>query len=78
MLFPATLRWVKGKARAHGALLRFELPISGEHVVAVAARPALHRDPFDRLRVAQAQVEGITLLTCDPHVAAYPGPVRTL
>ena len=53
-----------------------ELPIAGDHVVAVASLPALHRDPFDRLLVAQAQVEGITLLTSDPLVAAYPGPVR--
>jgi PIN domain nuclease of toxin-antitoxin system len=53
-----------------------ELPIAGDHVVAVAALPPLHRDPFDRLLVAQAQVEGITLLTSDPLVAAYPGPVR--
>jgi PIN domain nuclease of toxin-antitoxin system len=55
-----------------------ELPITGDHAVAVAALPDLHRDPFDRLLVAQAQVEGITLLTCDPQVAAYPGPVRKL
>ena len=53
-----------------------ELPIAGEHVVAVAALPTLHRDPFDRLLVAQAQAEGITLLTSDPVVAGYPGPVR--
>lgn len=55
-----------------------ELPIAGEHVVAVAALPTLHRDPFDRLMVAQAQVEGITLLTSDPLVAAYPGPIRKI
>jgi PIN domain nuclease of toxin-antitoxin system len=36
----------------------------------------LHRDPFDRLLVAQAQAEGIILITADPRVAAYPGPVR--
>lgn len=53
-----------------------ELPIGGDHVVAVASLPSLHRDPFDRLLVAQAQVEGITLLTSDPLVAAYPGPIR--
>ena len=55
-----------------------ELPIAGEHVVAVAALPTLHRDPFDRLLVAQAQVEGITLLTSDPLVATYPGPIRKI
>ena len=53
-----------------------ELPIAGDHVVAVTSLPMLHRDPFDRLLVAQAQVEGITLLTSDPVVAGYPGPVR--
>lgn len=53
-----------------------ELAVAGDHAVAVAALPPLHRDPFDRLLVAQAQVEGITLLTSDPAVAAYPGPVR--
>lgn len=54
-----------------------ELPVTGEHAVAVAGLPPLHRDPFDRLLVAQASVEGITLLTADPVVAKYPGPVRT-
>jgi PIN domain nuclease of toxin-antitoxin system len=53
-----------------------ELPVTGEHAVAVAGLPPLHRDPFDRLLVAQASVEGITLLTADPVVAKYPGPVR--
>lgn len=53
-----------------------ELPVTGEHAVAVAGLPPLHRDPFDRLLVAQASVEGITLLTADPIVAKYPGPVR--
>lgn len=53
-----------------------ELPVAGEHAVAVAALPPLHRDPFDRLLVAQAQIEGIVLLTVDPLVAAYPGPIR--
>ena len=53
-----------------------ELAVTGEHAVAVAALPALHRDPFDRLLVAQSIVEGITLLTSDPRVAQYPAPVR--
>ncbi len=53
-----------------------ELPITGEHAVAVAGLPPLHRDPFDRLLVAQAAVEGVTLLTADAIVAKYPGPVR--
>ncbi|MBI5164923.1 MAG: type II toxin-antitoxin system VapC family toxin [Magnetospirillum sp.] len=53
-----------------------ELPIRGEHAVAIEGLPPLHKDPFDRLLVAQAQVEGITLLTADPLVARYPGPIR--
>lgn len=53
-----------------------ELPITGAHAVAVAALPPLHRDPFDRMLVAQAMAEGVTLLTADPEVAAYPGPIR--
>lgn len=53
-----------------------ELMISGAHAAAVLDLPALHRDPFDRLLVAQAQVEGITLLTADETVARYPGPIR--
>jgi len=53
-----------------------ELPIGSEHVVAVDNLPPIHKDPFDRVLVAQAQVEGITLLTADPTVAEYPGPIR--
>ena len=55
-----------------------ELPIMSEHVVAVEDLPAIHKDPFDRLLVAQATVEGITLLTLDLVVARYPGPIRRL
>ena len=53
-----------------------ELAVTGEHAVAVANLPPLHRDPFDRILVAQSVVEGITLLTSDPRVAQYPAPVR--
>lgn len=53
-----------------------ELPMLGEHAVAIDSLPPIHRDPFDRMLVAQATVEGITLLTADPMVAEYPGPVR--
>jgi len=53
-----------------------ELPVIGEHAVAVAALPSLHRDPFDRILIAQSIVEGITLLTGDPVVAQYPAPVQ--
>lgn len=53
-----------------------ELPILSEHAVAIDSLPALHKDPFDRMLIAQATVEGITLLTVDGQVAAYPGPIR--
>jgi PIN domain nuclease of toxin-antitoxin system len=55
-----------------------ELPITSEHVLAIENLPSIHKDPFDRLLVAQAMVEGITLLTLDPVVAQYPGPIRRL
>jgi len=53
-----------------------ELPITSEHAVAVDGLPPIHKDPFDRLLVAQSMVEGITLLTADPLVAKYPAPVE--
>ena len=53
-----------------------ELSITSLHAVSTDALPRLHRDPFDRLLIAQATEEGITLLTADPVVAGYPGPVR--
>ena len=53
-----------------------ELPVLSDHVVAIESLPPIHKDPFDRLLVAQATVEGITLLTADSVVAEYPGPVR--
>ena len=55
-----------------------ELAIISEHVVAVESLPLIHKDPFDRLLVAQATVEGITLLTVDSQVSQYPGPIRKL
>ncbi|MHB1676254.1 MAG: type II toxin-antitoxin system VapC family toxin [Sulfuriferula sp.] len=55
-----------------------ELPITSEHAVAVDGLPPIHKDPFDRILVAQAMVEGIALITSDPLVAQYPGPVRNV
>jgi PIN domain nuclease of toxin-antitoxin system len=48
------------------------LPIEQSHALAVASLPDLHRDPFDRLLVAQAAVAGVAILTADPAVAQYP------
>lgn len=54
--------------------LGFEpLPVSFAHAEATVRLPPLHRDPFDRLLVAQARTEGLTLVTRDPLVRAYPG-----
>jgi PIN domain nuclease of toxin-antitoxin system len=53
-----------------------ELPLTSEHAVTIDLLPPIHKDPFDRILIAQAMVEGITLLTADPVVARYPGPVR--
>lgn len=55
-----------------------ELPIASEHVVAIDTLPPLHKDPFDRVLIAQALVEGIVLLTTDGAVACYPAPVRAV
>jgi PIN domain nuclease of toxin-antitoxin system len=52
------------------------LPVLSDHVVTIESLPPIHKDPFDRLLVAQATVEGVTLLTADSVVAQYPGPVQ--
>lgn len=53
-----------------------ELPITSQHAVSIDSLPPLHKDPFDRLLLSQALVEGIVLLTTDAQLARYPGPVR--
>lgn len=55
-----------------------EMPIGGQHALALDVLPLIHKDPFDRILVAQAIVEGVTLLTVDKLMAQYPGPVRKL
>ena len=55
-----------------------ELDVTGAHATAVDLLPPIHKDPFDRILVAQAQIEGFTLLTTDEIVARYPGPIRAL
>ena len=55
-----------------------ELAIRSEHALAVGLLPPIHNDPFDRILVAQAQVEGITLLTGDEKLARYPGSVQAV
>jgi PIN domain nuclease of toxin-antitoxin system len=53
-----------------------ELAITCEHTLAVESLPPLHKDPFDRILVAQSMVEGVTLLTADPQLVKYPGTIR--
>lgn len=55
-----------------------ELPIEAQHALAVAGLPSLHRDPFDRLLLAQASAEGLLLITADQQLAQYPAPVRLM
>lgn len=53
-----------------------ELPVQSVHVLALDELPRIHKDPFDRILIAQARMEGIALLTSDNEVAQYGGPVR--
>ena len=53
-----------------------ELPIAAQHTLTVAHLPDIHKDPFDRILIAQAEFEGFLLLTVDDLVAQYPGPIR--
>lgn len=55
-----------------------ELTITSEHAVFIDSLPQLHKDPFDRILLAQAAIEGITLLTSDDAMARYPGPVKSV
>ena len=48
-----------------------ELPVTGRHAIHTATLPDLHRDPFDRLLIAQARCEGLTLLTADDKILQY-------
>ena len=62
-------RYVPHRVRAIGA---HAIAVEHSHALAVANLPALHRDPFDRLLVAQALLLDLTLVTADPAVADYP------
>ena len=48
------------------------LPVEEAHVLADFGLPRYHRDPFDRMLIAQAQVEGIPFVTCDKQIQKYP------
>lgn len=68
-------RYVPDRIRAIGAT---PLDIAHGHALAVAALPSLHRDPFDRLLVAQAGALNLTILTANPLVAQYPPSTRLI
>ena len=53
-----------------------ELPLTSDHGLAILGLPPIHQDPFDRILIAQAITEGMTLLTLDTDIAKYPGPIR--
>ncbi|HVW52819.1 MAG TPA: type II toxin-antitoxin system VapC family toxin [Trinickia sp.] len=53
-----------------------ELPITNQHVLALKGLAGHHKDPFDRMLVAQSIAEGIVLVTTDPLVAQYAGPIK--
>ena len=55
-----------------------ELAITSEHTAGVANLPGHHKDPFDRLLISQATVEGMMLLTNDEAMVRYPGPIQKL
>jgi len=48
------------------------LPITQDHALAVSSLPLKHKDPFDRIMIAQAQIEGLTFVTCDAKLLTYP------
>ena len=64
----APLEYVPARMKALGFT---DLPITQEHALAVSLLPAIHADPFDRITIAQAQVEGLTFVTRDARVLTY-------
>ena len=53
-----------------------DLPVTPSHAAALADPPWIHKDPIDRLPIAQAPVEGIALLTADATILRYPDPIQ--
>ena len=71
--FAVDARLLRRGLLANGAT---ELAITSDHALAVSDLPPRHKDPFDRIHVAQARAEGMVLLTADPVVAKYGAPVE--
>ncbi len=55
-----------------------ELSTISERIVAIESLPFIRNDPFARILMVQATVEGVTLLTIDSMVLRYPGPIRAI
>lgn len=53
------------------------LSIEWDHISAIQSLPLIHKDPFDRMLVAQALHENLTIVTCNPHIPKYPGVKTT-
>jgi len=53
-----------------------EITITSQHVLGLTHLPSIHKDPFDRILVAQAEHEGFLLLTADEKLEHYPGPIK--
>lgn len=69
---------ITDSAELFAAASHLLLPISPDHAAAVDALPPIHRDPFDRMLVAQAGTEAMQLLTHDSELAGYGGFVRVV
>ena len=63
---------LRGRISADGMR---EMPVRGDHAIAAGELPRIHGDPFDRMLVAQAQIEGLTIVTRDAEIARYDVPV---
>jgi len=55
-----------------------EVVVTGQHAAAVDILPRIHSDPFDRLLLAQSQLEGLTLVTTDATLGRYPGSILVI
>lgn len=64
------LEWIENKVAQ-------SLTIDWKHILATSSLPPLHRDPFDRMLIAQAMEENLTIVTCDENIKKYPG-VKTV
>jgi PIN domain nuclease of toxin-antitoxin system len=71
--FPLDPSLLRRNLLDHGYI---KLPISSEHASAVFGLPPIHKEPFDRILIAQAIVEGLMHITHDARMAQYPGAIR--